>query len=737
MALRSRLATGSLIAVLGTVAAGVPAATTGPAAAATRAVPAAPASPAAPAILAAPAAPEAPVTAATVDLAGWMGGLRAVLGDRPLNRIVMPGSHDSGSWSITRDSGVCSHGDQAGLANRFPSIAASLSRTQSGTIVDQLNAGARYFDLRLCKQGGRWFTYHGGPMGSQFFDAPDGRGGVVRGEVNGIAEWIRSHPQEVVIIRLSTAAAPDTARADNSEAVSALAAAIGGGAGHPYLADGSLSPTSTYDRFLAAGKRVVLIDDMATTGRPWAWGPGSQTYRGSYVQADTAWTDYVKALFDPHTLRKNFDAVLRRGDQVLDRAPAPADTGKFFVLQEIIDPSLSIPDLVLAQALEKIGAVPSSVADQYLLHLEHQLNPLVLAKLKGDWGTSNIAENMNIVMTDDVNQDGSGLRAGELQRGIIAQNTPPTTARTFYGAEIGADGSWTAPTPLAGYGGSFRFAGARESVAALPDGSTQILGRGLDGNLYHNVQSRGGAWQGWAPMAGVGGAAAFSGPEFAITGLPDGSAQVMAVGNDGHAYHNIRRADGSWQGWSSVAGDGGSGLLRIAEVSAAGMPDGSARFLVFGDDGRMRLGTRRADGSWTAWTVVAGVGAPDFRGSAPAIAALPGGDSQIAAIGLDGNVWHTVLRADGTRQGWSGPPGVSTARMGAGAIALTGLPDGNSRLLAVGLDGNVWHTLRDGQGAWAPWRPVPGPKGAGSFPGDRVALAGRPDGSTRLLVTTR
>ncbi|MFI8341814.1 hypothetical protein ACIF8W_17310 [Streptomyces sp. NPDC085639] len=70
-------------------------------------------------------------------------------------------------------------------------------------------------------------------------------------------------------------------------------------------------------------------------------------------------------------------------------------------------------------------------------------------------------------------------------------------------------------------------------------------------------------------------------------------------------------------------------------------------------------------------------------------------------------------------------------------VALTALPDGNSRLLAVGLDGNVWHTLRDGRGAWEPWCPVPGPKGAGSFPGDRVALAGRPDGSARLLVTTR
>ncbi len=160
----------------------------------------------------------------------------------------------------------------------------------------------------------------------------------------------------------------------------------------------------------------------------------------------------------------------------------------------------------------------------------------------------------------------------------------------------------------------------------------------------------------------------------------------MAVANDGHADHNISRADGSWQGWSSVAGDGGSGLLRITKVSAAGMSDGSARFLVFGDDGRMRLGTRRADGSWTGWAVVAGFGAPDFRGPALAIAELPGGDSQIAALGRDGNVWHTV---------------------------------------------------RDSGGDWAPFCPVPGPKGAGSFAGGQVAIAGRPDGSTRLLLTTR
>ncbi|MFE2553115.1 hypothetical protein ACFXGI_31900 [Streptomyces sp. NPDC059355] len=135
-----------------------------------------------------------------------------------------------------------------------------------------------------------------------------------------------------------------------------------------------------------------------------------------------------------------------------------------------------------------------------------------------------------------------------------------------------------------------------------------------------------------------------------------------------------------------MAGDGGTGSLRITELSAAGTADGSARFLADGEDGRMRLGSRRADGSWTGRAVIAGVGAPDFRGPALAIAALPGGESRIAAIGLDGNVRHTV---------------------------------------------------RGRGGDWTPFRPVPGPKGSGSFAGDQVAIAGLPDGSARLLVTTR
>ncbi|MFF4984007.1 hypothetical protein ACFY3O_28680 [Streptomyces sp. NPDC001046] len=154
-------------------------------------------------------------------------------------------------------------------------------------------------------------------------------------------------------------------------------------------------------------------------------------------------------------------------------------------------------------------------------------------------------------------------------------------------------------------------------------------------------------------------------------------------------------------------------------------------------DGKMRLSTRAADGAWSPWSVVPGVDAADFAGSTLSIAARPNGDAQIAAIGNDGNIWHTVHRADGRWTDWGAPAGVSTDTMGASTVAITGLPNGDSQVAAVGLDGNVYHDVRDSGGDWTPFRPVGGIKGAGTFAGDQAGITGLPDGSSRLVLTTR
>ncbi|MFG2606523.1 hypothetical protein ACGFT2_23655 [Streptomyces sp. NPDC048514] len=59
---------------------------------------------------AAPVAPAGRALAATVDLSRWMGDMHGYLDGLPLNRIAMPGSHDSGSWSIPADPALCTSG---------------------------------------------------------------------------------------------------------------------------------------------------------------------------------------------------------------------------------------------------------------------------------------------------------------------------------------------------------------------------------------------------------------------------------------------------------------------------------------------------------------------------------------------------------------------------------------------------------------------------------------------------
>jgi hypothetical protein len=142
-----------------------------------------------------------------------------------------------------------------------------------------------------------------------------------------------------------------------------------------------------------------------------------------------------------------------------------------------------------------------------------------------------------------------------------------------------ATGSWQGWQPVAGYNGAARFAGTKVAIAAMPDGSSQMLGIGTDGNVYHNIRTATGSWQGWQPVAGYNGSARFAGSSAAITGMPNGTSQMLAIGIDGNVYHDIRTATGSWQGWQPVAGYNGAAHFSGAKVAIAGMPNGTSQLL--------------------------------------------------------------------------------------------------------------------------------------------------------------
>src|SRR5207237_2614554 len=93
-------------------------------------------------------------TSRITNRATWMHDRLDTLGNRQLNRLVLPASHDAamyhGGWKLTSTS-----------AKPLSLPFAILGKTQSLSIYGQLMAGVRYFDLRPRWMRGRFVLYHG------------------------------------------------------------------------------------------------------------------------------------------------------------------------------------------------------------------------------------------------------------------------------------------------------------------------------------------------------------------------------------------------------------------------------------------------------------------------------------------------------------------------------------------------------------------------------------------------
>ena len=91
----------------------------------------------------------------SIDLHRWMTQLPTDIKDRPLASLTIPGSHDSGGYSLTTRYGLAP--DNKAIRDvwwfkYFPRVALMITKrwcqTQAVSIIDQLHHGIRYFDLR-------------------------------------------------------------------------------------------------------------------------------------------------------------------------------------------------------------------------------------------------------------------------------------------------------------------------------------------------------------------------------------------------------------------------------------------------------------------------------------------------------------------------------------------------------------------------------------------------------------
>jgi hypothetical protein len=99
----------------------------------------------------------------------WML-LTPSLMDKTLRDITLPGTHDSGAYWLNTDErgpdfidwsydlGIFGDFSWDSLENE---VGYDLTRTQTQTLLEQLNDGIRYFDLRVTHRGSSFYTYHG------------------------------------------------------------------------------------------------------------------------------------------------------------------------------------------------------------------------------------------------------------------------------------------------------------------------------------------------------------------------------------------------------------------------------------------------------------------------------------------------------------------------------------------------------------------------------------------------
>lgn len=104
----------------------------------------------------------------------WIRDRNAVIGDRPLTRIVIPGSHDAGSYQISRAGGEMT------------------SRAQEVDIMAQLLAGSRFLDLRTDMYQGVWYMFHGDDWTDVRFEHV----------VEQLGSFLDEHPDEFVLVEL-------------------------------------------------------------------------------------------------------------------------------------------------------------------------------------------------------------------------------------------------------------------------------------------------------------------------------------------------------------------------------------------------------------------------------------------------------------------------------------------------------------------------------------------------------
>ncbi|KAH8418820.1 hypothetical protein KR222_008747 [Zaprionus bogoriensis] len=122
----------------------------------------------------------------------WMRELPPELRDLSIINLAIPGSHNAMTYGITNSSEVAPDAEPAVQRwNRmFPCFVRRWCRTQSSDVLEQLQLGVRYFDLRIAQKDDKFYYCHG-LFAMEVFEP-----------LHALRQFLDTHPEELVVLDL-------------------------------------------------------------------------------------------------------------------------------------------------------------------------------------------------------------------------------------------------------------------------------------------------------------------------------------------------------------------------------------------------------------------------------------------------------------------------------------------------------------------------------------------------------
>lgn len=322
---------------------------------------------------------ERPTAHASVSSVAWITRYYDFLKDKPLNRIVLPGSHDSGTHNLN---GTWLRGVDDPFAPDTDDLKRGLSflgdgydkwaKAQERSIYQQLTDGIRYLDIRVCvDKSDQLKTCHG-------------LYGVSLTEViNDVVKFTNQYPKEPILIDFNhfydweekirngkedEAGYTGIRTAMLDKLAGMIERSIGG-----KLAPNSLNPTSTLKELMNTGRPIIVLWDKTPRGS------FQQTYFWRSSEIVNAYSNQIAEIRMDKI--NHLDKMIR----------ANQNSSTFFSLTGQITPSHDL----YKRAYDFTGTYPFG-----LENLAKQTNPVVLSYVANEW--RNLKH--NIIAIDFYNQ---------------------------------------------------------------------------------------------------------------------------------------------------------------------------------------------------------------------------------------------------------------------------------------------------------------------------------------------